>query len=221
MRHRATRPAFTVEVKRRRPKSPHTFTAPEGHPLGGPPQQGLLVSFRHEPPAQPSVDWGELIKVSPSQESTPSSPEAMAAKPSAKLRTGRILPDVLGAQLAAERIQQEAEEDALQRQPRAETPQDAKHIRLSGDARIAGISPDPSAEVSEPPRANDRPVERGVTASTMMPTGNLIEAVEEHRERAKDKGVLSGAQRRAKRHGLPVPFKRGERWKRHLPQVCW
>jgi hypothetical protein len=96
------------------------------------------------------VDWGDLIKVSPSQESTPSSPEAMAAKPSAKLRTGRILPDVLGAQLAAERIQQEAEEDALQRQPRAETPQDAKHIRLSGDALIGGISPDPSAEVSEP-----------------------------------------------------------------------
>ncbi len=179
------------------------------------------MSFRHEPPAQPSVDWGDLIKVSPSQESTPSSPETTAARPSAKLRTGRILPDVLGAQLAAERIQQEAEEDALQRQPRAETPQDAKHIRLSGDARIAGISPDPSAEVSEPPRANVRPVERGVTASTMMPTGNLIEAVEEHRERSKDKCVLSGAQRRAKRHGLPISLQRSERWKRRLPKACW
>jgi hypothetical protein len=213
---------FTVEVKRRRPKSPHASMTAEGHLHERLRREGLLTSFRHEPPAQAPVDWGDLIKSSPSQESMPSSPETTAAGPSGKLRTGRILPDVLGARLAAERIQQEkVNVDGRQRQPRVETPQVAKHIRLSRDARIAGISPVPSAEMSEQPRANVRPAESGGTASTIMPAGNRIEVGEHHCEKAKDKRVLNGAQRRAQRRGLPTPLRCGERWKRRLPEVCW
>jgi hypothetical protein len=151
------------------------------------------------------------------------------------LRTGRILPDVLGGQSAAERIQQdaderalegrakqsEANEDARQRQRRAETLQDAKYIRLSGVARIAGVSSVPSAEVSEQPRAYVLPVESNGNPRTKMLVGNRIEGLEHQHKRAKDKRVHSGAHRRAKRYGLPVPLKRGERWKRRLPQICW
>ena len=235
MRHRATRPAFTVEVKRRRSKSPYASTTAEGHPHERLPREGLFACFRHEPPAQPSVDWGDLIKVNRSQESTPSSSETPAAGPFAKLRTGRILPDVLGGQLAAEGIEPQADERALevrakqskvnedppQRQPRAETLQAAKHISSSEDARIGGISPPPSSEVGRQPRADVLPVESDGNPRTKMLAGNRIEGLEHHHERAKDKGVLSGAHRRAKRYGLPVPLKRGERWKRRLPQVCW
>jgi hypothetical protein len=235
VRQRATRTVFTVEVKGRRSKSPHPFTTPESHPREGLRREGLLAAFRHEPPAQPSVDWGDLIKSSHSQESTPSSPETPTAEPTAKIRTGRILPDVLGGQLAAEGIEPQADEraredlatrrkvneDARQRQPRAKTPQAAKHISSSEDARIGGISPPPSSEVGRQPRANVRPADRGVTRSTMMPAGSRIEGSEPHRERAKDKRLLSGAQRRAKRRGLPIPLQRSECWKRRLPEVCW
>jgi hypothetical protein len=235
VRHRATRPAFTVEVKRRRSKSPHPFTTPEGHPREGLRREGLLAAFSPESSARSSLDWGDLIKSSLSQERAPSSTATPTAEPTAKIRTGRILPDVLGGQLAAEGFESEADEraledhakqskvneDARQRERRAETLRNAKHIQLSGDARIAGISPVPSAEASELPQANVRPAESGGTASSMMSARSHSDAASHLGKKAKGKRVLSGADRRAKRSLLPVPLKRGERWKRRLPEVCW
>ena len=235
MRHRATRPAFTVEVKRSRSKSPHPFTTPEGHPREGLRREGLLAALSPESSARPSLDWGDLIKSSHSQERAPSSTATSTAEPTAKIRTGRILPDVLGGQLAAEGFESEADERALEdhakqskvnrdaglRQPRAETRQAAKHISSTGSTPVGEISRPPSAEVRNQPQSTARPAERGVIAVDMMPTGEPIEGVVHPRQRTKDKRVLSSAQRRAKRHGLPVPLKRGKRWKRRLPQVCW
>ena len=225
MRHQATRPSFTVELKRRRSKSPHPFTTPEGHSRESLRREGVLAAFRHEPPAQHSVDWSDLIKVSPPREHTPSFTETPAAESTTKFRTGRILPDVLGAQVAAERIQQKANEravegcnkpskpdrDARPRQPKGAVRKTAMHVGLSGTTRVSEISALPSADSAE----------GDVTASTMIPTGNRLVAVGQNHERAKDKRVLSGAQRRAKRHCLPIPLRRSERWKRRLPEVCW
>ncbi|WP_230534627.1 hypothetical protein [Microvirga roseola] len=41
------------------------------------------------------------------------------------------------------------------------------------------------------------------------------------RVRTNSKRGLNAAQRRAKRAGMPVSLRRGERWKRRLPEVCW
>jgi hypothetical protein len=235
VRHRATRPAFTVEVKRRRSKSLHPFTTAEGHPHESLPKEGLLTSFRHGPLARSSVDWGELIERSPSQESTPSMPKTPAAGPSAKLRTGRILPDVLGAQLAAQRIQPELEEragedratrrtanrDARPRQPTAEARKVAKPISSARTTWTAEVFPAPLAEISEPPPADVLPVVGGSAASTMISEGSLSEAAGHRHERSKDKRVPSSPHRRAKRRGLPIPPRRSERWKRRLPRACW
>jgi hypothetical protein len=234
VRQRATRPVFTVEVKRRRSKSPHPFTTPEGHPREGLRREGLVAAFSPESSAQSSVDWGDLIKSNLFQERAPSSTATPTAEPTAKIRTGRILPDVLGDQLAAEGIEPQAGEraredratrrranlDARPRQPRAETRQAAKHISSTGSTRAVETSCPPSAEVREPPQSTVRPAERGVIAPDMMPTGDRIQGVVHPRQRTKDNRVR-GAQRRAKRHGFPVPLRRGERWKRHLPKVCW
>jgi hypothetical protein len=195
----------------------------------------VLAAFSRESSARSSVDWGDLIKSSLSQERAPSSTATPAAEPAAKIRTGRILPDVLGGQRSAEGIEPHAGEracedratrrnansDARPRQPRAEARQAAKHISSTRSTQVVETSSPPSAEVRKQQRADVRPAERGVTAPAMMQTGSRIGAVEHHREGAKDKRVLSRAQRWAKRHGLPVPLKRGERWKRRLPQVCW
>jgi len=209
--------------------SPQGLTTLESHR-----PQSEPATIRHERRSQLSVSWGDLI-----QNSNPS-PEAgsgltiTAVEPAAKVRTGRILPDVLGGQLAAEGIEPQAGEraredratrrkdnmDAGPRQPRAETRQAAKHISSTGSTRVDEISR-PPAEVRKQPQSTARPAERGVIALDMMPTGERIEGVVHPRQRTKDKRVLSSAQRRAKRHGLPVPLKRGERWKRRLPQVCW
>jgi hypothetical protein len=235
VRQRATRPVFTVEVKRRRSKSPYRFTTPEGHPRESLRYEGPLAAFSRESSPQSSVDWGDLIKSSPSQESKLSMPETPATEPAAKIRTGRILPDVLGGQLAAEGIEPQAGEraredsatrrkanrDAGPRQPRAETRQAAKHVSSMGSTPVGEIFRPPSAEVRNQPQSTARPAERGVIALDMMPNGERIEGVVHPRPRTNDKRVLSSAQRRAKHHGLPTPLKRGERWKRRLPQVCW
>jgi hypothetical protein len=228
VRQRATRPVFTVEVKRRRSKSPHPFTTPQGHLRESLRKEGLLAAFSHEPSARSAIDWGDFVKSSLSQERAPSSTATPAAEPAAKIRTGRLLPDVLGAKLAAERIQPEAGERALEdrvtrskanrdarpRQPGAETRQAAKHISSTRNTRDGEISRPPSAEGSTQPHSTTHFAVGVLTAPAMMPSGH-------HGERAKDKHVLSGAQRRAKRHGLTVPLERGERWKRRLPKVCW
>jgi hypothetical protein len=234
VRHRATRPAFTVEVKRRRSKSPHPFTTSDGHPRESLRREGLLAAFSRESSAQSSVDWGDLIKSSPLQESKLSMPETPATEPAAKIRTGRVLPDVLGGQLPAVGIEPQAGEpvrqdramrrkanrDAGPRQPRAETCQAVKHISSTGRILVGEISRPPSAAVRNQPQSPARPAERGVIAPDMMPTGDRIQGVVHPRQRTKDNRVR-GAQRRAKCHGLPVPLRRGERWKRRLPKVCW
>jgi hypothetical protein len=234
VRQRATRPVFTVEVKRRRSKSPHPFTAPEGHPRDSLHREGLLAAFSREPSARSSADWRDLITSSHSQERARSSTATPATESTAKVRTGRILPDVLGGQLPAEGVEPQAGEptrqdretrrkanrDAHPRQPKAEARQAAKHISSTGSTRAVETSRPPSAEVREPPQSTVRPAERGVIAPDMMPTRDRIQGVVHPRQRTKDNRVR-GAQRRAKRHGFPVPLRRGERWKRHLPKVCW
>lgn len=235
MRQRATRPVFTVEVKRRRSKSSHPFTTRQGHPRESLRKEGLLAAFSHEPSARSSIDWGDLINSSLSQERAPSSTATPAAEPAAKIRTGRLLPDVLGAQLAADRIQPEAGERALEnratrlkanrdarpRQPGAETRQAAKPVSSTRNTRSVETFLPPSTEGSTQPQSSTHFAEGVLTAPAMMLSGHHINAEEHHGERANDKHVLSGAQRRAKRHGLTVPLERGERWKRRLPKVCW
>ncbi len=192
------------------------------------------ATVRHKPHALPSESWGDLIENRKPSPEAESGSKITAVEPAAKARTGRILPDVLGGQLAAERIEPQAGEraredsatrrktnrDAGPRQPRAETRQAAEHISSTGSTRVGEISR-PPAEVRKQPQSTARPAERGVIALDMMPTGESIEGVVHPRQRTKDKRVLSSAQRRAKRHGLPIPLMRSERWKRRLPQVCW
>jgi hypothetical protein len=235
VRHQATRPSFTVEVKRRRSKSPHPFITPQGHLPESLPREGLLAALKHEPPAQHSVDWSDLIKVSPPREHTPSFTGTPAAESTTKFRTGRILPDVLGAQVAAERIQQEANEravegptkrskvneDARPRQPMAETRQVTKPISSSKTTWTAEVFAALSTEKSEQPRADVLTAECVGTASSIMSAGSHNGVLGHYRDSAKDKRLLRGAQRRAKRRGMQVSLRRGERWKRRLPEVCW
>ena len=136
---------FTVEIKRRRSKSPHPFTAPQGHPRESLRRRGSLMSEGHGLSAQPSANWGDSNKISHPQETAPFSTATPGVELSAKFRTGRILPDVLSAQRNAEWNQQKAAEGAVvgrmkrskaslgarQRQFKAATRQPSKHVSSS------------------------------------------------------------------------------------------
>jgi hypothetical protein len=234
VRHRATRPAFTVEVKRRRLSSTQDLTTPESYR-----PQSETATLGHEPSARSRVSWGDLIKNSHSHNSKPSLvAEAgslmFAVKPAAKIRTGRILPDILGAQLAEERIRQENEEQATKHHARrskakgdnrsqrlrAETQPHAEDANPHEIAPEGQTSPVTLAVETEQPLLDTKWVEAGGHLASTIAMGDT--AVSTHtRGRAKDKRGLSPVQCRAKRRGMPIPLQRGERWKRRLPEVCW
>jgi hypothetical protein len=157
-----------------------------------------------------------------------------AIKPAAKVRTGRILPDILGAQLAEERIRQENGEQAAKhhvrrstakadnrpQRPRAETQPHTEDANSHEIALEGQTSPVMLAAETEQPLPDMKWAEEGRHLASTIAMGDT--AVSMHaRGRAKDKRGLSPVQCRAKRRGMPIPLRRGERWKRRLPEVCW
>ncbi len=229
MRHRATRPAFTVEVKRRRLSSTQDLTTPESHR-----PQSEPATIRREPHALPSISWSDLIKNSKSSPEAGVGPEITAVEPAAKVRTRRILPDVLGPQLAEERLRQEngeqatkhharrsrAKGDNLPQRLRAETQPHAEDTNSHEIAPEGQTSPVILAAETEQLLPNMKWAETGGHLASTVAMGDT--AVSTHaRGRAKNKRGLSPVQCRAKRRGTPIPLRRGERWKRRLPEVCW
>jgi hypothetical protein len=227
VRHRATRPAFTVEVKRRRLSSTQDLTTPESY---RPQSEPTIWRESH---ALPSISWGDFIKNSKSSPEAGVGPEITAVEPAAKVRTGRILPDVLGPQLAEERLRQENAEQAIKHHARrskakgdnrpqrlrAETQPHAEDANSHEIAPEGQTSPVILAAEIEQPLPDMKWAEAGGHLASTIAMGDT--AVSTHaRGRAKDKRGLSPVQCRAKRRGMPIPLRRGERWKRRLPKCA-
>jgi hypothetical protein len=239
VRHQAARPSFTVEVKRKSQRLPQALPAAENQQRESRHTRGKLA-LRHETPARsaPAASWGDLVKASLAQDGKPFSTalvrtETQDAEPSAKLPPRRILPDLLGDQVAADRHHLEVEQRAARRrgtrltgkvgarlqEPEAETRPDAKP--LAGREIIPGSATSPAATVgaSEPVQAETHSREQSPVQPANMPGLGGAEAVED-RKRTKGKQAFRAAHRRAERRGEAMRLRPGERWKRRLPEVC-
>jgi hypothetical protein len=162
-------------------------------------------------------------------------PETQDDEPVSKLPPRRILPGLLGAQAAVERVHQEADERAAQgRRARPERskasaqpqqPEAGAWPADEGDARReiipqGEISPVPVC-ASEPVQADTHSPEASPVQPATMPSVGGAEPNMAIRKSTKHKRVFKVALRGVKRRGEAIPLRPGERWKRRLPEVCW
>jgi len=156
-------------------------------------------------------------------------------EPAAKVPARRILPDLLSAQVAADRLDQEAEVRASQRR-RARSAQDKAGARSRqteadawlNDEQVTGreIISDPETsliipmDASEPLPVNAAIPEVSPAQPTDSPSPGNAEPITTVRKNTKGKRVFGAAHRRAMRRGEAEPLRPCERWKRHLPEIC-
>jgi hypothetical protein len=161
--------------------------------------------------------------------------ETRDSTPLAELPTRRILPSILSAQAAAQPLDEEVEEVVIQRN-RTKTNR-SKESRLAPPAR-------PKAARSDEQTGDSTTVLEDETFLGTTPDANELVLGDKHRDAraiatlivldlSEAKGVAEncvaarggrvshGTPRRAQRGGGQTPLRRGERWKRRLPQVCW
>jgi hypothetical protein len=235
VRHRAARPSFTVEIKRRRQKSVQALPTGKIAKREGCPSQGQLAleqgasAQTAPPPNFGGLFNGNLAMASRSPSHTVDRSETRDCTHLAELPTRRILPSILSAPAAALRLDQEAEELIIQRHrtkshkikvsrraplpPPEATPCDKptghSTTVLEGETSL-GTTPD----VSGPVPADKHGEDRAVASLTVL---DLSEAEAENCMRAR----CQRASRGSHQSGRTTPLHRGERWKRRLPKVCW
>ncbi len=222
-----------VEVKRRRQNSVRALTAGKIAKREGCPWQGQLAQEQGASvQTAPPPNFGGLFNVNLAMASR--SPSLMVGRsetrdstPLAELPTRRILPSILSAQAAALPLDQEVGEPIIQR-----------HRTKSHKVKVSRRAPLPAPEATpyDTPTGHSTTVLEGETSlrTTLGVSGPM--PTDKHRE---DRAVASltvfvlseaencmkarsqFASRGAHRGGGLIPLRRGERWKRRLPQVCW
>jgi hypothetical protein len=235
VRHRAARPSFTVEIKRRRQKSVQALpTGTIAKREGCPSQDQLALEQGASPQTAPPPNFGGPINVSlalasRSPSHTIDRSETRDCTHLAELPTRRILPSILSAPAAALRLDQEAEELIIQRHstkfheikvsrraplpPPEATPYD----KLTGHSTMVlegETSLRTTLDVSAPVPAHKHREDRAV-----LPVLDLSEAKAEPENCMRARGER--ASRGSHQSGRTMPLRRGERWKRRLPKVCW
>ncbi len=241
MRHRAARPSFTVEIKRRRQKSVQALTTGQIAKRESCTSQGQLAldqgtSAQTAPPPNFGGPFNvNLAMASRSSSQTVAPREVRDSTPLAELPTRRILPSILSAQAAALPLDEEVAGIATQRN-RTKS-KSIKESRLSPPARPAATLFDEqtggSTTVIEDetllgttPDANglvpgDKHRDAPVIATLMLLNLSDAEGVAENCVPARARRASCGTPRGAHRRAGLMPLRRGERWKRRLPRVCW
>jgi hypothetical protein len=241
VRHRAAKPSFTVEIKRKRQKSAQALTTGKITKRESCPWQGQLGQEQGAsaqtalPPNLGGLFNVNLAMASRSPSHTVDRSDTRDSTPLAELPTRRILPSILSAQAAALPLDQEVGELIIQRHrtksqkvkvnrrallPAPEAtpygkPTGHSTTVLEGETSL-GNTPDVSGSVLA-----DK--QRDVRAVAPLIVLDLSEAEEvvENCMRARRGRASRETLRGAQRGGGPTPLRRGERWKRRLPKVCW
>jgi hypothetical protein len=241
VRHRAARPSFTVEIKHRRQKPAQALTTGKIAKRESCPWQGQLGQEQGAsaqtalPPNLGGLFNVNLAMASRSPSHTVDRSDTRDCTPLAELPTRRILPSILSAQAAAPTLNQEVGELIIQRHrtksqkvkvsrrallpaPEA-TPYDKptghSTTVLEGETSL-GNTPDVSGSVPA-----DKHREMRAVAPLIVVDLREAEAVAENCMRAPGWHASRGTPRRTHRGGGTMPLRRGERWKRRLPKVCW
>ena len=214
MTRQRAKSSFTVEIKRagRRSAAAHGATkAILGldlleHTFGAPSRAGAPLPRATELEDAPHSRASDALYRGPK-------PVHDDAKARSEPHARRILPDLLAraADPLQERMEREAEERAARRRARADS-----------SRRDAEAVPDgkPEGEITRTVLAV--PAEPVLPSTPEQPISSAADEADESQGAASSERQSPGrSARRAQRAGRADGLRRGERWKRRLPDVCW
>jgi hypothetical protein len=229
MTRQRAKSSFTVEIKRagRRSAAAHGATkAILGldlleHTFGAPSRAGAPLPRATELEDAPHSRASDALYRGPK-------PVHDDAKARSEPHARRILPDLLAraADPLQERMEREAEERAARRRARADSSRrDAEAVpdgKPEGEITrtVSAAAAEPVAEITRTVLA--APAEPVLPSSPEQPISSAADEADESQGAASSERQSPGrSARRAQRAGRADGLRRGERWKRRLPDVCW
>jgi hypothetical protein len=247
MRHRTVRP-FTVEVKSRKKSLPQTPATFHDSNVGTQATSSLLSIFSNSS-SRSAAEHDQLAYTiqepsgRPLHTFTSASETQSKGVEGAERQAKRILPDLSWQEPVEVLLREHTEEQAIRRRqprgPRKVTTKPAtaraakqrpeNRMRQSNQAidqeAVARNSPitvngkdvpvpalvDPLVKAGARPRLANPILRRSLPARMRRRGSRWLDRRQAH----------WAAYRRARRHGVPVRLRAGERWKRRLPRACW